>query len=364
MAETEDTAPDLHAPTVLQEPPAQPAESPASPAPAAKPRRGGLLGGVIGGVLAAGAGFGLAQYVPQGWPLAGTAALEDRLAAQTKEIEALKARLAALPAGPDAALTARVTALEDKAATPAAAADLGPVEGRIAALESRLAAIEAIPADGAAASPAALAALQAEVQALKAGGGAASALQAMADETEARLKAAEDKAAALESRTADMVAQARARTALGQLAAAVDSGAPFAGLLPDLGTLPEPLARQAATGVPTLPALRETFPEAARAALEAALEADMGATWSERIASFLRSQTGARSLAPREGGDPDAVLSRAEAALAAGDLAAALKELDALPEAGQTALAGWRAQAEARQAAVAALADVTARIDG
>lgn len=368
MAETDTTEMQPEPPeTFLAEPVRTADVEEASPAPAPVPQkrsRGGLVGGLIGGVLAAGAGFGLAQFVPQGWPLAGTQALEAQLATQEQEIAALKAqvgRLAEAPA-PDTALAGRVAALEDRPA--AATPDLAPLEGRIATLESRLESLVALPADGSGALPAALAALQAEVEALKSGGGVAASTEAMAKAAEDRLQAAEARAAALQSETEAMVAGARARIALGQLTAAMDSGAPYAALLPDLGEVPEALAGPAATGIPTLPALRDSFPDAARAALEASLQADMGATWAERIGTFLMAQTGARSLTPREGDDPDAVLSRAEAALAQGDLAAALTETEALPEAGKTALQGWRDKALTRQAALAALAEVSARIGG
>ena len=59
-------------------------------------------------------------------------------------------------------------------------------------------------------------------------------------------------------------------------------------------------------------------------------------------------------MAPREGDDPDAILSRAEAALIAGDVPTALKELDALPEAAQSALVDWVSKARTRQAAIEA----------
>ena len=77
----------------------------------------------------------------------------------------------------------------------------------------------------------------------------------------------------------------------------------------------------------------------------------------------MRSQTGARSLTPREGTGPDAVLSRAEAAVNTGDIATALAELAALPPEAVTAAASWRAQAELRLAAEAAVADL-ARVFG
>ncbi|NCM97487.1 MAG: hypothetical protein GW948_09390, partial [Rhodobacterales bacterium] len=111
---------------------------------------------------------------------------------------------------------------------------------------------------------------------------------------------------------------------------------------------------------PTLAALQAAFPEAARAALDAALRADMGTSLTQRMTAFLRTQTGARSLTPREGTDPDAVLSRAEAALLGGDLAGAQAEIGALPPEAQAAMADWQALAERRLAATDALAALVA----
>jgi hypothetical protein len=340
--------------------PADPAPIPVAPAPR---RRGAFVGGILGGVAAAVLGFGAAKIYPDGWPLRGTSDLQTQLAAQSQEIAALKAEVTQLSNTapvPDASLIDRIAALEGKSAEPV---DLAPLADRLAALETRLAAIESLPADGSGASPAAIAALQADVQALKAGGNTAG-LEGLAAETEARLKAATDRAMAMQTETEAVLAKARARTALGQLTAAMDSGAPYAGLLSDLGDVPAALADHAASGVTTMPQLRAEFPDAARMALEAALAADMGASWSERIGSFLRTQTGARSLVPREGSDPDAVLSRAAAALDAGDLALALTEIATLPDAGKVPMQAWQAKAEARQAALAAMPDLVARIDG
>ena len=57
-------------------------------------------------------------------------------------------------------------------------------------------------------------------------------------------------------------------------------------------------------------------------------------------------------MEPREGNDPDAVLSRAEAALREGRLTDALAELEALPEEGRAELSDWAGQAANRLAAV------------
>ena len=73
-----------------------------------------------------------------------------------------------------------------------------------------------------------------------------------------------------------------------------------------------------------------------------------------RMQAFLQTQLGTRSLEPREGDSADAVLSRAEAALKAGDLDTVLAEIDTLPEASKPAFAEWRALTETRAAALAA----------
>ncbi len=359
MADTDSPVEEMAEAVALKEPVRQAETPPSPPPPEMKPapKRSGLTGGILGGLIAAGLGFALAQVVPGGWPIKDTSALEAQLATQSAELSALKAQIASLPA-PDAGLATRVAALE------AAPADLSSLADRIAALETRLSAIESLPADGSATSVAtaeALRSLQAEVEALKASGGSGQGAQ-LASEAEARLKEAEAQAAALKAQAEDLAKAATARAALGRLQAALDSGAPFGAALGDLGAVPEVLKASAEQGLPTLASLQASFPEAARAALDAALRNDMGESWTDRVGSFLRTQTGARSLTPREGTDPDAILSRAEAAVAGGDLAAALTEISALPEVAQTALAEWRGLAEQRLAGAAAIAALAASI--
>ncbi|MCW1918969.1 hypothetical protein NX862_09390 [Rhodobacter sp. KR11] len=321
------------------------AEVPPAPVPA-KPARRSALWPVLGGVIAAGLGFGLAQVVPQGWPTQATPdpaqaqALADavaQVATLTASVQALQAQLA------DASgLADRIVKLE-------AAPGLDTLETRLTALEARP------TAQGASADPAALAGLRAEVEAMKAqsAGVVSPAVQAQLD---AQVKATADKLAQIEAQARETAAEGIRQAALRQIAAALDSGAPYLRAVVDLNDLPAVIAEHAATGLPSLPSLQAAFPDAARAALEASLKADMGATWSDRVKNFLRATTGARALTPQEGTDPDAVLSRAEAALARGDLTAALAEVSALPEAGQAAMADWRAQAQLRLDAEAALA--------
>ena len=362
----------------------EPLAPPSAPTPPAPKRTSPVLP-VLGGVVAAVIGFGLAQVVPNGWPITDTTALQTTLATQADQIAALEARLG--QPTPDADLTARVTALEaapDQTA-PDQTTRIDALEARIAAipaptpdadLTARVTALEAAPAqtdpdqtapdqttriDALEARIAAIPAptanpdltqLRAEIDALKSGSLPATATAAI----DAKLAEATASIAAIKA-DAEAIADAAARrAALRQILAALDSGAPYGAAVADMAgqDLPAFLTDNAQSGLPTLQTLRTSFPDAARVALDAALQANMGESWAERVGAFLRGQTGARSLTPREGTDPDAVLSRAEAAVAAGDLATALTELDALPSQAQAALTDWRAKAGLRlQAATA-----------
>lgn len=317
---------------------------------------GAFVGMVLGGIIAAGGGFALARLMPDLLPLSGTADLSARMEAQAEEIAALRQQLAALPEkpSPDPAFEARLAALEQ-----AAPVDAATLDARLAALESR---IETLPATVDPASPAVLAelaALKQQVAALGAGGTVPADVLAAAEAAETRLREAESRAADLARQAEATAAEARRAAARDRIAAALDSGAPFAAALADLGeTAPPALAEAAATGLPTLAELEEGLATAARLSLEQALRANMGESWTERVSNFLRSQTGLRSLSPREGDDPDAVLSRAEAALRDGRLGDALVELEAMAPAGKPALEPWIAEARIRLAAEAALADL------
>lgn len=364
MAATEDqtTQPGSEGePVVLPEPEPEAASSPDAPEtqqPAR--RRAGFLAPVLGGVLAAGAGFGLAQYVPAGWPIADTASLEQKIEMQAAAIASLKTRIENL-----GTLDARIAGLEGQPQP-----DLAPLMATLADLNGRLAALEAKPieqADSSAALAETVRQLQADLALLQSGGAVSEAAQAnaaaLAAEAEAKLQEAEAAAAQMRAEAEAVTEAAKTRAAFATFQDAVNSGAPFADLLPGLGlALPDSLQAMAETGVPNLKSLQDSFPDAARLALEAALRADMGDSWTERATSFFRSQTGARSLAPREGNDPDAILSRAEAALTGGDVAQALSEVSALPEPAQTAIAAWRSSAEQHEAASKAMQYIAGKI--
>ena len=354
--------PDSPTPQAIPTPPSEqtppqfppPQFPPQTPKPLTALRRAayGALWLVLGGAIAAGLGFGAARLVPGGWPIADTSALQAQVQALADDNAAFKVRLNTLAEAPviDPALVDRIAALERRPVVPDTSADLA---AGLAALKAQVQALASAPGGGA--DPAALKALQDQVAALSTAPAAAIDAAVTAAVTSAQDQLASTMASA-EASAAKLTADA----ALTRIAAALDSGAPYGSALADLGpvTVPAVLADHAATGVPTVQALREAFPDAAREALDDARRADMGASWTDRVTAFLQTQTGARSLTPREGNDPDAILSRAEAQVGAGDLAAALTELAALPDAAKASLADWQAQARLRLDAAAALADL------
>jgi len=210
--------------------------------------------------------------------------------------------------------------------------------------------------------PAVIDAYEREMAALRADMDAQRAeIEQIASTARAEIEAARSEAAEIEAAAEETSRAAVARAALTRIRTALDSGSAYADALADLAEAsalapPEALAASAESGVRPLSALQGSFPEAARAALSAAREGgiDAAGDGTGRFMAFLRAQTGARSVTPREGDDPDAVLSRAEAALRGGELNAALEEIAALPEAARDALGPWRSAAEARVDALAA----------
>ena len=74
---------------------------------------------------------------------------------------------------------------------------------------------------------------------------------------------------------------------------------------------PDILRNLAETGIPTMKNLTESFPDFARLALSA--DRNVKETENFKLLTFLKSQLQARSTIPRQGSDPDAVLSRSEA---------------------------------------------------
>lgn len=354
MAEPVSVAPEVSAPPVAPQVPAA--------------RRGGGVPMFLGGVAAAAIGAGAVMYLlpqlPPAWlpvaeaPQYDDSALRAVLAEQTVRADALTNELAALKAvpAPDLApLAAAVT--EARELADAAMSQLDALEPRLTALEKR-------PVAGGGASATALEAFEREMVEMRAliaqSRDTASASQAeiaAAAETAAQqIAAAEADAARLRAEAEAAASRSIAQAAVARLGAALDSGNPTAAALADLGAAGVAIPAELTAEIPTLASLRASFPEAARAALGVSRRVTAGEGTMDKVGAFLMAQTGARSLQPQDGTDPDAVLSRAEAALGAGDIDTVLAEIGALPEEGRAALTDWAAQAQQRLAATNALA--------
>lgn len=380
-ADVDAPADEAAAEVTLPQPEAEPA--PAVARGAAEPgpreivrieRRGGFFPLLLGGLIAGGAGFGAAAYViPRYLPqLAGGASATSEMQAQADRIAALDSAIADLKtqapvqtaAVPDDLptrldeMTARLSAIERANAA---------VADQITALDGRLGEIERRPMTGNATSAAALEAVNRELDGfraemaaqMKAAEAARTQIATAADAAAAKVATVESEAERVRTEAETAAKSAAVGGGVARILAALESGAAFDSAVGDVKAagfdVPEALVSQA-QGVPTLAALRDSFPEAARTALAVSIrDVAPDDAWS-RIVAFFRSQSGARSLAPRAGDDPDAILSRAEASLRAGDLARSVEELKALPEPGQAVMAEWVAKAERRLGAVEASA--------
>lgn len=347
---------------IAQTPDAEDGRGDTTPPPVSQPRRrGGVLPLLIGGLAAGGIGYGVETYLDN-QQAAGpdlVALLED----QAASIEALGAEIDAIPPAPDLSpLRDRIAAVEDSVAD-----DINDLEAtlteRIAALDERLTEVEKRPGSDGTLSESALAAYERELDALRADLAAQrQEVTAIAEQAAEDLNAARAEAEKMEQQALQEARAAAGRAALNRLRVAVDSGEPFADLLGDLeqvaGQVPSELKAVAETGVATQAALEDQFDSAARAALAAARDEGVAGE-SGGLGTFLRQQFDVRSTQPREGSDPDAVLSRAEAAVESDRLSDALAEIATLPEVSRAAMTGWTAEAQARADALAAVADLS-----
>ncbi|MBM1689445.1 hypothetical protein JQV55_09530 [Sulfitobacter geojensis] len=190
-------------------------------------------------------------------------------------------------------------------------------------------------------------------------------LQASVEEQKSEISRLLENALSVEEATANAARAAQAQQALTAITAALGTGAGFETAVQDLtdsGVENIPAAlNENADGVAHLLSLQTTFPDTARAALSVA-RASGGDDTAGGVGAFLKRQLGARSVAPREGDDPDAVLSRAEAAVREGRVADALTEIETLPAPVQDAMAEWLAAARARAATEAAVQDLSQRL--
>lgn len=325
---------------------------------------------LVGGGLAAVLGFAVAQFVPEGWPLAGSEneEFEAELLQQAQEISSLKDMLSAQGIILDeklekAQFVAELQVLNETASQSAASSEesISAVQGDMEQLAQRLTAVEKRPITESVDSSGAVAAYERELQELKETLDAQKVeLEATAKEAEAKIAEAKSQAEGLQAGAEATANAALLRAGTSSIASAIESGGSFQTALSDVaqatGQTPSAdLTAASLSGVETLVNLRNSFPIAARAALSVPGMEAKGEGTLNRLGAFVRSQTGARSLSPREGEDADAILSRAEAAVGAGDLSLALEEINSLPQAAQDMMADWVKSASYRIETIAAV---------
>ncbi|WP_158965015.1 COG4223 family protein [Chachezhania sediminis] len=375
----------------VHEPAPEPEPAPAATAPAPErvvERRGGFFPIFLGGVVAAGLGFAagstglLDSVLPSSvkkdletnsaQTADAIAALKADLAKQADTLAALQGKLAEPATDGLETVQTSVTDLTQKLS--ALQTTVGDLSAKIGPLADRITTIEQYPNADAATKAATdtfkaeLAQLTDSVKAQQATldqqvaasqkqlSEVAEAQQAQIEALVNEAKAAEAKAKELEAKAAADAQRAEMRAVVGNIAAALGDGTPYADLVASLKDggidVPAALSGPAADGVPTLAQLRASFPDAARDALFAVRTGQKDGTGG--IAGFFERQLQVRSVTPRQGDGPDAVLSRVQQAVSAGDLDQALTMIGTLPEPAQDAMKSWESAAQTRLAAVKA----------
>ncbi|MGZ9809179.1 hypothetical protein ACXN5S_01820 [Pseudoroseicyclus sp. H15] len=350
------------APSESTPPAAEPAprETPAAP-PA---RRGGFVALVLGGVVAAALGYGAHWYLTE--QSAGDR--ESEIAALQTRIDDLQAELGALPPPPEEPdLAPLQTAIDSNStAMDELRADLS---GQIEALGTRIDEVERAPSADGTLTQTALESWQAELDSVRAEiADQQERFGALADDAAQRMQEAQDQAAEVQAAAEASAARATSLAGLSRIQSALEAGAPYEAALAEFqnvysGDIPPALAEAAPEGVPTLSELRETYPAAARAGLATAREEGLSGEEGNRFTAFMRNQFAVRSTQPRDGDAPDAILSRAEAALEDGRLNDALAELNTLPEVVRASMTEWLAAADLRARALAGAEAVVAEIN-
>ena len=331
-----------------------------------------LLAGVAGGVLAVAVALILqwAGILPAPGRTAARQAQEqaklvaDQTAALDRRLAAVETMTEAIPAmRQDAkALSDAVTSLNALRPALASRGDLEALSASLAAMTKRLdSALPAATRD----DLNAVAERVGRLEAAAAAGGdgqaissaALSSLTSQLNQAQADVRALSDKVAAAEARApAPMGADAMRAVAVASLRRASADGQPFAAdvdMIANLGigggdiAIIRPLAVK---GVATAADLAASFPAVADGVLAATTKADPNANIFQRAWAAVSGLVQVRQLGPVAGSDPGAIVSRMSDEVTKGDLAAALAERQALPEAGKAASAEWSAKATDRVA--------------
>lgn len=341
-------------------------------------RKGGFWPMAFGGIVAAGLGFGASWYLAQDDTFeTETRAALDRHGNALDDLEARAGALAEQDTATAARLDELASGLETTRGTLAAVQDdlsaLGMrldtvdqgFETRITELDARLTELIKRPvADNV--SREAIKAYEDELERLR--GSMEEQRKAIEDTIaaeKAKIEKIAEEATQIEERALEESRLAAARSAMTRVLSALDTGDAFEAALAELAeNVDDPLEvlrSVAAEGVVTQAALRERFPDASRDALRAVRDGASGDGGG--IGGVLEKMFEVRSVEPREGDDADAVLSRAEAAVRAGDIRTALAEIEALPEVAKEVLSDWVTDAETRISALEEAQAVAARLN-
>jgi len=311
---------------------------------------------------------------------AAIAGLDARVATLDTRLATLEAAVAKPPSEPVAeALAGR---LDEQAGK------IEALSGRLDRLAARIEEVAAQPAPVAIEGDAAAARLSARLDAIERalktakGRGDAAALERKIADLAQRNAALEKRLAAVAGRLSKEIAALGARKAgaaargaglvlaVGQLREALRGSGGYAdelaavrALAGDDPTLTEPLAtlaRHAETGVATRAALRARFSALADRLVRAAVIPPEG-NWVQRTLARLGSLVTVRPVGEVAGETAEAIVARAETRLEAGDLAAAVAELEALKGAPAKLAEPWLEDARARLAVDRAAAALAAR---
>lgn len=343
--------PEVEPEPVVEEPPLEPVQP--APEPHDSASNSVFLPAILGGLIAAGLGFGAAYYfIPRFEP-----EMVQTMDINETAIAALQEQVAAIDTtSGSAALAEEIAALRTDITD-----QIADLDGRIVSFEERLVTLEKQPSADGTLQETALQAYQAELDQLRAQ------VEEQASAAFDQLESTREEAAAIEEAALLAARNAKARAALAQIRSGLDTGAPMTQALTELeevmGEAPPEALTSVAEGVPTLAKLQGDFPPAARQALSDARSDGSSGESTGAFGSFLREQLNVRSVAPREGDDADAILSRAEAALKEGQLKTALSEVADLPEVAAAPLAGWVNQAQARVDALDAANEISTSLN-
>jgi hypothetical protein len=177
----------------------------------------------------------------------------------------------------------------------------------------------------------------------------------------------QERLATLEDNSGKKMLQPLTVLALSRLRQAVEQGVPYAGALDgaerliDAAALPEEgrtglltLDAHKTTGVASTAALRDSF----AADIPAIIEAESmpaNASWWDKTLARIEGIFTVRPTGEVKGQDTPALVARAEAALARGEVDTAIRELQALPPTAALAAADWLQTAQTRQSVVGAV---------